>query len=186
MLKKIILCNSIIEYELRVSTRARQGRVIIYPGGKIKVTVPYGVQEAAIERFMMSKAEWIVKKLQFQKNILPRTSLKTNSADFKIYKQQAHALVVQKLEYFNTYYNFSYHKVSIRNQTTRWGSCSRTGNLNFNYRIYLLPDEVANYLIVHELCHLKHLNHSAAFWSAVAQTIPDYKTLRKKLKTIQL
>jgi len=94
----------------------------------------------------------------------------------------ARALVKTKLEYFNQHYGFTYHRISIRNQRSRWGSCSKEGNLNFNYRIIFLPPALADYLIIHELCHLKEFNHSRAFWALVAQTIPHYQTVRRELK----
>jgi len=87
------------------------------------------------------------------------------------------------LEYFNTFYNFKWGRVTIRNQKTRWGSCSKKGNLNFNYKIALLKPSQADYIIVHELCHLKEFNHGKNFWSLVAQTIPDYKEVRSSLRT---
>lgn len=97
-------------------------------------------------------------------------------------RAQARALVHARLAHFNQFYNFSYNKVFIRNQKTRWGSCSNKGNLNFSVRILLLSPELQDYLVVHELCHLKEFNHSQRFWDLVAEQIPDYKRLRKVLR----
>lgn len=94
---------------------------------------------------------------------------------YKKYKEEARMLVHARLEYFNAYYNFSYKKVFIKNTKTRWGSCSSKGNLNFSYKILFLKPEEQDYLIVHELCHLKEFNHSARFWALVVQQCPDYK-----------
>ncbi len=102
--------------------------------------------------------------------------------EYLAYKESARKLVYERLEYFNQFYNFKYNKVAIRNQKTRWGSCSRRGNLNFSYRLALMDPRLADYIIVHELCHLKEFNHSQNFWDLVAQQFPDYKELRKKLK----
>ncbi|MCX6753624.1 MAG: M48 family metallopeptidase [Candidatus Nomurabacteria bacterium] len=99
------------------------------------------------------------------------------------YKNQAATLVKERLEYFNTFYNYKWRNVVIRNQKTRWGSCSKKGNLNFNYKIALLSPEAADYIIVHELCHLKEFNHSERFWDLVARAIPDYKAIRSSLRT---
>ena len=87
-----------------------------------------------------------------------------------------------KIEYFNKFYNFKYKNITIRNQKTRWGSCSIKGNLNFNYRTFLLSEELMDYVIVHEICHLKEMNHSRSFWILVEEQIPDFKEKRKELK----
>lgn len=99
-------------------------------------------------------------------------------------REAARALVHAKLAHFNAFYNFSYNKVFIKNTKTRWGSCSSRGNLNFNYRIIHLAPELQDYLIVHELCHLKEFNHGQAFWDLVALQVPNYKLLRTQMKGI--
>ncbi len=103
---------------------------------------------------------------------------------YKKHKEAARAFVHAKLEFFNRHYGFSYHSVAIRNQRSRWGSCSKKGNLNFNYRLIELPEHLADAVIVHELCHLKEFNHSKAFWDLVGETIPDHKGRRKKLARV--
>lgn len=102
--------------------------------------------------------------------------------DYKIYKKKALEIVNERIVFFNQFYGYRWNNIVIRNQKTRWGSCSKKGNLNFNYKIALLPSEVADYIIVHELCHLGEFNHSENFWNLVAKTIPDYKEIRKNLK----
>jgi len=98
-------------------------------------------------------------------------------------RQQARDLVQSRLEHFNQHYQLPYNKLFIRNQQTRWGSCSSKGNLNFNYKIIYLPPEAQDYLIVHELAHLKEFNHSERFWSLVGETIADYAFIAKKLRS---
>lgn len=110
---------------------------------------------------------------------------KKSYSDFITHKTKALELVQTRLFYFNSIYNFSYNKISVRNQSSRWGSCSRKGNLSFNYRIVLLPPELADYIIVHELCHLGEFNHSRKFWNLVERTMPNWRELRKQLKTAQ-
>ena len=102
------------------------------------------------------------------------------------YKERARAMVLEKIIYWNQFYNFSYNRVFTKAQATRWGSCSSRGNLNFNYKIFLLPPRLADYIIVHELCHLGEFNHSRSFWNLVAQTIPNYMELRNELKSINM
>lgn len=99
-------------------------------------------------------------------------------------REAARALVHARLAHFNAFYQFQYNKVFIKNQRTRWGSCSSNHNLNFNYRIITLVPELQDYLIVHELCHLQEFNHSQAFWDLVALQIPNYETLRKQLRAV--
>jgi len=99
-------------------------------------------------------------------------------------KEKARALVLERLAYFNRFYGLKWGRVAIRNTKRRWGSCSKRSNLNFCYRVVFLPKDLTDYIIVHELCHLKEFNHSKAFWALVAMTIPDYKTLRKQLKSV--
>lgn len=107
---------------------------------------------------------------------------KLSEQDFLLNKASAKALALSRLQYFNQFYNFSYKRVTIKNTVTRWGSCSRQGNLNFNYRIATLPPELSDYIIVHELCHIGEFNHSRDFWNLVARTIPNYLQLRAELK----
>jgi predicted metal-dependent hydrolase len=99
-------------------------------------------------------------------------------------KEQARELVLKRIDHFNQAYGYRYNKVFIRNQKTRWGSCSLDGNLNFNFKLALIPKEQADYVIVHELCHLDEFNHSQKFWNLVAKTIPEYKRIKKQLKSL--
>ena len=107
---------------------------------------------------------------------------KLPSKKYLEYKETARSIVVSRLEHFNQHYNFKFGKISIRNQKSRWGSCSSKGNLNFNYKIALLPPYLADYVIVHELCHIGQFNHSQKFWDLVGETLPDYEKLVLELK----
>lgn len=106
--------------------------------------------------------------------------------DYKKYKEIARVLVKNRIAHYNQTYKFKINRIAIKNSKSRWGSCSKLGNLNFNYRVALLPIELADYVIVHELCHLEEFNHSARFWNLVALTIPDWKTIRQSFKRIRL
>lgn len=108
--------------------------------------------------------------------------MKGSKKDYVKYKGQAVELALGRIKYFNRIYGVKFNKINIKNQKTRWGSCSKKGNLNFNYKIILLPEQLADYIIVHELCHLKEFNHSQKFWNLVAKTIPDCLELRNELK----
>ena len=106
--------------------------------------------------------------------------------DYVRHKHAALLLAQKKVAEWNAFYGFRVGKISVKNQKTRWGSCSRKGNLNFNYKILFLPEPLADYLVVHELCHLGEFNHSHKFWNLVAQTLPDYKARRVALKKIRI
>lgn len=97
-------------------------------------------------------------------------------------REEARVFVLGRLAYFNQFYNLKINRVAIKNTYRRWGSCSSKGNLNFNYKIIYLRPELADYLIVHELCHLGEFNHSPKFHALVAKTIPNYANINKELK----
>ena len=90
--------------------------------------------------------------------------------------------IPKRVKHFAAQEGISYGRITIRNQKTRWGSCSSRGNLNFNCLLMLAPPEVIDYVVVHELAHIRHHDHSAAFYAEVAKVMPDYKERRKLLK----
>jgi predicted metal-dependent hydrolase len=103
---------------------------------------------------------------------------------YQTHKEDARVFITARLNHFNRHYQLHWNRVAIRNQRRCWGSCSSKKNLNFNYKILFLPPKLQDYIIVHELCHLKHLNHGRAFWSLVAEKIPDYQQRVKSLRAI--
>jgi predicted metal-dependent hydrolase len=107
------------------------------------------------------------------------------TAHYKAHQAAARAMIHARLHHWNQYYGFEWNRVAIRNQKTCWGSCSALKNLNFSYRLLFLPPHIADYIVVHELCHLEQLNHSKDFWALVAQTIPDYKKHIQELRAIE-
>ena len=113
-----------------------------------------------------------------------RVTLKGRRRDYLAHKERARLLVHARLEHFNRTYGYVYGRIAIRNTKSRWGSCSKSGNLNFSYKLFLLPPVLADYVIVHELCHLGEFNHSKRFWSLISKTIPDYVLKRRELKKI--
>jgi predicted metal-dependent hydrolase len=104
---------------------------------------------------------------------------------FETYKETARTIIHQRLQYWAPICGVAYKRVTIRNQRKRWGSCSSKGNLNFNYRLIFLPSTLCDYVIVHELCHLKELNHDAAFWKEVGKVLPEYRTLEAELRLVE-
>lgn len=182
MKRKITVHNKTVSYTLRKSKRARRMRLAVYHDGSIVVTTPHGLLENEAERFIKDKINWIFVKLSFFKKYGGKLTSKYNHADYLKYKEKAQRLAENRLEYFNTIYNFEFNRISIRNQKTRWGSCSKKGNLNFNYKILFLPPHILDYIIAHELCHLKEFNHSRKFWNFVAEIVPNYLEIKKELR----
>lgn len=181
---KIFLNNIEIEYELKKSKKARQMRLAIDYLGKISVTIPQGLNEKIAEDFLTKKADWIFERKKYFSNIKDKIIIKTSRKDYLKYKEIARKIIKERAEYYNKFYNFKFNRISVKNQKTLWGSCSQDGNLNFNYILALVPSEVVDYIVVHELCHLWEFNHSREFWRLVGLTISDYKEKRKMIKNI--
>lgn len=112
--------------------------------------------------------------------------IRRGEGGYKRNKDEAWEKVQEKVIYFNGFYKFFVGKITIRNTKSRWGSCSKLGNLSFNYKIAFLPQRLIDYLVVHELCHLKEFNHSKNFWSLVSKTIPHWRALRKEIKLVSV
>ncbi len=196
--KQITLKGQNIPYTLRLNPRSKSIRLAIHAGGEFTVTAPPRVTQKMIEHFIGLKADWILEKIAHFRKIengagdasghaplLPRKTKPQQRAEYLALKDKALKIATEKVHHWNAFYNFKFNNISIKNQKTRWGSCSRNGNLNFNYKIALLPDKLADYLVVHEIAHLGQFNHSTKFWALVAQTIPDYKNIRKELKGVK-
>lgn len=169
-------------YTLRRSLRTRRLRLSIGAGGTLAISAPYWVSGGFIERFLREHAEWIGEKVKLFERLGPSSIMRGGKRDYARHKEAAHALAEARLEHFNQAYGFRYRRISIRNQKTRWGSCSKQGNLSFNYRIALLPPALADYVILHELCHLGALDHSQCFWALVERSMPDYRERRRALR----
>ena len=105
-----------------------------------------------------------------------------SAKDFKENKKKAYELINERIRELNQSGEFPVGKVSIKNQKTRWGSCSGKRNLSFNYKIIFMPENLRDYIIIHELCHLKEMNHSKNFWNLVSDQVPDYKALRRQIR----
>lgn len=182
-LPKIKLHHGGVEYTLKISRRTRGLRLAVYCNGAVVVTAPPAMNESTVTQFITKKSRWVIDKLAYFKKFSGAVLVKKNNKkDFIKHKERALLLAKSRVEYFNKIYKFEFNKINIRNQKTRWGSCSKKGHLNFNYKIALLPARLADYIIIHELCHLGEFNHSPNFWNLVAQTAPDYSEIRRELK----
>lgn len=140
--------------------------------GKIVVRCPKGMRRCDIEMFVNSKSDWIDKQVLKTKC---GQSVPFSKDEIEQLRIQTMELVTERVEYYASIMNIKYNRITVRAQRTRWGSCSSKGNLNFNCLLALVPRDVLDYVVVHELCHLKEMNHSARFWSEVQQIIPSYE-----------
>lgn len=181
--KTVQLYNQSLEYNLRKSKRAKRLRLSVYYDGNLVVTLPKGFPEYKVEKYILGKSKWIQEKIDFFSKTFSK-KLRLSQDDYLKQKNRVFELVNKRLDYFNKDYQYKYNNIAIKNQKTRWGSCSKNKNLNFNFRIFLLPQEMQDYVIVHELCHLKELNHSRKFWNLIAKSLPNYLVLKNDIKNM--
>lgn len=175
---------NISQIEIKKSLRAKSLRISVKSDGRIFLTHPAFISSEKALSFAESKSIWIERALLRHKeaNLLPIP--KSSKKDYEKFKKSAYDLVMTKINFFNKHYNFAFKTVKIKNQKTRWGSCSKSKNLNFSYRIIFLPEHLQDYLIVHELCHLQAFNHGQGFWSLVKEKIPtkDIVEFRQRVR----
>ncbi|MGC9602925.1 MAG: SprT family zinc-dependent metalloprotease [Minisyncoccia bacterium] len=182
MEKQITLQNKKVTYTLRKSTRARRMRLAVYCDGSVVVTTPHDLQETTAEKFIKEKTTWLFSKLAFFRQFKGRSIARHSHQDYLNRKEEALAIVQQKVEILAKRYGFRFNRINIKNQRTRWGSCSKKGNLNFNYKVMFLPANAQEYIIAHELCHLKEFNHSKRFWGLVSKIVSNYSKIKSELK----
>jgi len=113
-----------------------------------------------------------------------RKKTSTNKTYLK-HKEEARLVIHSRLTHFAPLCGVNYKRVAIRDTKRSWGSCSSLGNLNFNYKLIFLPKCLSDYVIVHELCHLKELNHSQRFWDEVEKVMPEYRKYQNQLRVIE-
>ena len=152
----------------------------VRPDGSVVVRAPRKLSEKAIREFVASKESWLRSKLHKYENcpLLPPLTAQ-ELAELKKHAKEDLSL---RAAHWASRVGVTYKNITIRAQKTRWGSCSAQGSLNFNCLLMLAPMEVRDYVVIHELCHRKHMNHSPAFWAEVAKTCPDHALHRKWLK----
>ena len=158
----------------------------IRPDMRVVVRAPEKIPQNEIMKFVEEKQNWIKKHLvqmYFKAEEIKKQKKEPalTNADIEKLCQKALSVIPDKVKYYAEIMGVTYGRITIRNQKTRWGSCSSKGNLNFNCLLMLMPDKVLDYVVVHELCHLKQMNHSKKFWKEVERYMPDYKNYKKWL-----
>lgn len=173
------------KYKL-VRSKRKSLSLQVNQGGVLTVRAPRFLSKRRIDNFIVEKSKWIRKKqdeMQGKQTIVEEVVAKREHRSLEWYKKMAKIKLSRRVEYFAEREGFSYKQVRIGSAMTRWGSCGPTGNLNFTWRLILAPDSVIDYVVVHELAHLEHKNHSSRFWAEVERMMPDWKVQRKWLKT---
>ena len=174
-----------IEVDLRENARARRINITVHRGGIVRVTKPRRASMREIERFIAQSREWIMRMKKRVESLSKTSRIESSKKEYGKYKKEALALAKGRIAHFSKTYGVAPQTVSIRNQKSRWGSCSHRGLISLNYRIVFLPPELADYIIVHELCHLREMNHSRRFWEIVAQEVPEYRERRMRLRSLE-
>jgi len=167
-----------------IRSKRKSIAVQIKPDGAIVVHAPKWMKDRDIESFLKEKQAWIEKhqkRLQERRAQLNQLAPYTEE-ELRALVKQAREVISQKVRYYAPIVGVDYGRIAIRRQHSRWGSCSSKGNLNFNCLLVLLPEEVIDYVVVHELCHRKHMNHSQQFYREVERVYPEYKRCMKWLK----
>ena len=165
-----------MEYQI-LRSRRKTLSIEITPRGEIIVRTPSRMAKRDIQRFVESRRDWIEDHLSRIPNVTPLTE-----TAHKALIRAAKEILPQKAAFFAQKMGITFGRITIRSQHTRWGSCSAAGNLSFNCLLMLAPEEVQDYVVVHELCHRREMNHSPRFWALVADILPDHRTQRQWLK----
>lgn len=176
-----------LEYEVIRSTRKT---IAIQVGldGAVTVRAPKDCSKAVIEDFVGKHKGWIAqKKIEMEGKSRAReerrkTLPEWTQEDYRKCRTAAGQMLQERAAFFAGIMGVDYGRITVRDQRTRWGSCSAKGNLNFNWRLILAPQEVLDYVVVHELAHRREMNHSHRFWSLVKMVLPDYERRRRWLK----
>lgn len=165
-----------IQYQLIRSNR-KTITITINTDGTILVKAPNSVSKKRIDEIVKNKSDWITTRLEHQKSRRTFTE-----EEITYYRKKAKTAFAERLHFYESQIGVHANGLRIKDQKTRWGSCSSKGNINLNWRLILAPQEVMDYVIIHELCHLKEMNHSKAFWDLVEAHCPDYKKQKQWLK----
>jgi hypothetical protein len=163
----------LVEVHVRESPRAQRVRAVWKPGEPVELIVPVGTHERAVDRALRSHAPWIGRQVETESpRVLNFDNLSLTERDGRRLARRA---VTETATRESARLGVTYTRITIRDTRSRWGSCSTTGTLSFSWRLALAPREILDYVVVHELCHLRHHDHSRRFWTLVAEVWPDYR-----------
>jgi predicted metal-dependent hydrolase len=157
--------------------RARRYVLRVDADGRVRVTIPRGGSRREADAFAQKHAAWVAR----QRSRLPRGGPAVE--EHRALRERAFQDLPPRLIELATQHNLSVSRVSVRNQRSRWGSCGRDGHICLNWRLVLMPPWVRDYVLIHELMHLKRMDHSPAYWSLVADAYSEYPAARQWLRT---
>ena len=165
-------------------SRRKTLAVEVTADSEVVVRAPYGVPLAEIQAFLDEKSDWIQSHLQYMKKRAARQAAlpAISPAEILRLKEKARIYIPGRAAHYAARMGVRFGRITIRAQKTRWGSCTSSGNLNFNCLLMLTPPEVIAYVVVHELCHRLHMDHSPAFWQEVERWYPDYRPWKNWLR----
>ena len=183
-MQEYILKTKKEEILVKIVRSNRRSAGLEVKGEQVTARVPFRFPQEDVIQMIDSHAKWITDKLELARerkkngttiHISPEDLTEENIAQMK-------EKFRQKVENYAKLMGVTYGRITIRNQKTRWGSCSSDGNLNFNFKLFFLPEHLMDYVVVHELAHRIHMNHSKDFWNMVGRIMPDYKIYKQWLR----
>jgi predicted metal-dependent hydrolase len=167
--------------------RARRYIIRVTDDGRVRVTIPRWGSKKAARAFAERERSWIERQIaRWRCKPAPQEALADREADRRIAMERARRELPPRLLELAHHHGLRVNRISIRNQKWRWGSCSPSGHICLNWRLVLLPAAVRDYVLVHELMHLKRMDHSPRFWKLVEQACPDYRELRRQLRQVKV
>ncbi len=167
------------------SKRAKHANISVKPFKGVRVAVPDGVSFKKAEEFINTKTGWIQRHLYMVKQYEEKSQLASDTL-IDIDKSGAKRKLTRRLKYLAGKHAFTYNRVFIRNQKTRWGSCSHKNNISLNMKIIRLPEELMDYVILHELTHIRFKNHSNDFWVELNRLVGNGKGMASRLREYEI
>jgi predicted metal-dependent hydrolase len=178
---KIVEFEGIGEVLIERSKRAKYINISVRPFRPVRVAVPWGVSYAQGEKFLREREDWVRKNLRKIKRVEDKRNEDENALE-QIDWPRAGEVLGRRIQELADFHGFEFNRVTLRNQKTRWGSCSADNNISLNVRLVLLPPELRDYVILHELVHTRVKNHSRRFWAELDKYVPGAKAMDKRLR----
>lgn len=182
-MQRIIEYPELGKVTLRKNRRSRRISIRVNPRTGVTVTLPWFESYKRAERFLLENKEWVLERIEKNKE---RAAETLPTEEIERLRKEAKAYLPARLAMFAERYSFAYNQVRIKNNVSNWGSCSRKGNINLNLRLMTLPEDLRDYVILHELCHLRHPNHGPRFHALLESLCPDHRMKEKELRKYRI